>query len=111
MQAIAKDPASQQPDPGMSEHFMVNSARTDRPGLARHKRTPSRTGRLPYRRISHVRIIRSVTMRDPDSRHRVTRDAATASVTMTADQDSVRAVNLTAAIIKRCRTVLAERWR
>jgi hypothetical protein len=50
-------------------------------------------------------------MRDRDSRHRVVRDAATASVTMTADQDSVRAVNLTAAIIKRCRTVLAERWR
>jgi hypothetical protein len=30
---------------------------------------------------------------------------------MTADQDAVRAANVTAAIIKRCRTLLAERWR
>jgi hypothetical protein len=50
-------------------------------------------------------------MRDRDSRHRAVRDAATASVTMTADQGSGRAANITAAIIKRCRTVPAERWR
>jgi hypothetical protein len=50
-------------------------------------------------------------MRDRDSRHRAAGDAATAQVTVTADQDSVRAVNVTAALIKRCRTVLTERYR
>ena len=39
------------------------------------------------RRISHVGTIPSVTMRDRHSRHRAVRDAATAQVTVTADQD------------------------
>jgi hypothetical protein len=39
------------------------------------------------------------------------RDAATAQVTVTADQDSVRAAKATAVLIKRCRTVLTERCR
>ncbi len=42
------------------------------------------------RRISHVGTIPFVTMRDRDSRHEAVRDAATAQVTVTADQDSVR---------------------
>jgi hypothetical protein len=39
------------------------------------------------------------------------RDAATAQVTVTADQDSVRAAKATAVLIKRFRTVLTERCR
>jgi len=49
-------------------------------------------------------------MRDRDSRHRVTRDAATARLRI-ADQDSVSAAKETAVLIKRCRTVLTERCR
>jgi hypothetical protein len=50
-------------------------------------------------------------MRDGDSRHRAARDAATAQVAVTADQDSVRAAKVAAVLIKRCRTVLTERCR
>src|SRR5262249_33100028 len=72
-----------------------------------HKTTigvrPERSARpwvsCPQRRISHVGIIPSVTMRDRDSRHRAVRDAATAQVTVTADQDSVRAAKVTAVLI------------
>ena len=42
--------------------------------------------------ITHL----SVTTRDRDRRHRVVRDAATAQVAVTADQDSVRAAKVTA---------------
>lgn len=52
-----------------------------------------------------------VTIRDRDSRHRTLRDAATAQVAATADQDSVRAAKVTAVLIKHCRTVLTERCR
>ena len=47
--------------------------------------------------------------RNRDSRHRAVVDAATAHVTVTADLDSVRAADVIAALIKRCRTVLTER--
>jgi len=50
-------------------------------------------------------------MRDRDSRHRAVRDAATAQVAVTADQDSVRTANVATVLIKRCRTVLTERCR
>jgi hypothetical protein len=50
-------------------------------------------------------------MRDRDSRQRAVRDAATAQVTVTANQDSVRVAKVTALLIKRCRTVLTERCR
>ena len=53
----------------------------------------------------------SVTTRDRHSRHRAVRDAATAQVAVTADQDAVRAAKVTAVLIKRCRTVLTERCR
>jgi hypothetical protein len=56
-------------------------------------------------------LFRPVTMRNRDSRHRAVVDAATAHVTVTADLDSVRAANVIAALIKRCRTVLTERCR
>ena len=42
---------------------------------------------------------------------RAVRDAATAQVAVTADQDAVRAAKVTAVLIKRCRTVLTERRR
>jgi hypothetical protein len=50
-------------------------------------------------------------MCDRDSRHQAARDAATAQVAVTADQDSVKAAKVTAVLIKRCRTVLAVRCR
>jgi len=56
-------------------------------------------------------LYRPVTTRNRDSRHRAVVDAATAHVTVTADLDSVRAANVIAALIKRCRTVLTERCR
>jgi prevent-host-death family protein len=61
-------------------------------------------------RISRAGTNPLVTERDRDSRHRAVRDAATAQVA-TADQDSVRAVEVTAVLIKRCRTALTERRR
>ena len=70
-----------------------------------------RAGGHPSRRISHVGTIPSVTTRDRDSRHRAVRDAVTAQVAVTADQDSVRAAKVTPLLIKRCRTVLTERCR
>ena len=77
---------------------------------AQDRREPAPENR-PDRRISHSGTIPSVTMRDRDSRHGAVRDAATAQVTATADQDSVRAAKITAELIKRCRTVLTERRR
>ncbi len=56
-------------------------------------------------------LSRPVTTRNRDSRHRAVVDAATAHVTVTADLDSVRAANVIAALIKRCRAVLTERCR
>jgi hypothetical protein len=50
-------------------------------------------------------------MRDRDSRHPAVRDAETAQVAATANQDSVRAANVTAVLIKRRRTMLTERCR
>jgi len=43
------------------------------------------------------------------ARHRAVRDAETAQVAVTADQDAARAEKVTAVLIKRCRTVLTER--
>ena len=56
-------------------------------------------------------LSRPVTTRNRDSRHRAVADAAAAHVTVTADLDSVRAANVIAALIKRCRTALTERCR
>ena len=56
-------------------------------------------------------LFRPVTTRNCDSRHRAVVDAATAHVTVAADLDSVRAANVVAALIKRCRAVLTERCR
>ncbi len=50
-------------------------------------------------------------MRDRDSRHGAVRDAATAQVTVTADQDSGRAAKIIAVLIEYCGTVLTERRR
>jgi len=65
--------------------------------------------RRAERRISHAGNIPSVTTRDRHSRHRAVRDAETAQVAVTADQDAARAEKVTAVLIKRCRTVLTER--
>jgi len=54
---------------------------------------------------------RPVTTHNWDSRHGAVVDAATAHVPVTADLDSVRAANVTTALINRCRTVLTERCR
>jgi len=62
-----------------------------------------------YRRISHAGNIPSVTTRDRHGRHRAVRDAETAQVAVTADQDAARAEKVTAVLITRCRTVLTER--
>jgi len=43
------------------------------------------------------------------ARHRAVRDAETAQVAVTADQDAARAEKVTAVLIKRYRTVLTER--
>jgi len=66
---------------------------------------------LRTRRISYVGIFPSVTMRDRDSHHWAFRDAATAQVVVTADQDSVRMAKVAAVPIKRCRTVFTEHCR
>lgn len=50
-------------------------------------------------------------MRDRDSHHWAFRDAATAQVMVTADQDSVRVAKVAAVPIKRCRTVFTEHCR
>ena len=44
----------------------------------------------------------------PRSRHRAVRDAATAKVTVTAGQDSVKAAKVTVVLIERCETMLTE---
>ena len=62
-------------------------------------------------RISYVGIFPSVTMRDRDSHHWAFRDAATAQVVVTADQDSVRMAKVAAVPIKCCRTVFTEHCR
>jgi len=59
-------------------------------------------------RISHAGNIPSVTTRDRHSRHRAVRDAKTAQVAVTGDQDAAGAEKVTAVLIKRCRTVLTE---
>jgi hypothetical protein len=46
------------------------------------------------RQISHVGTVLSVTRRDRDYPHQAVRHAATAQVTVTADQDSVRTANV-----------------
>ena len=62
-------------------------------------------------RISYVGIFPFVTMRDRDSHHWAFRDAATAQVVVTADQDSVRMAKVAAVPIKRCRTVFTDHCR
>jgi hypothetical protein len=59
-------------------------------------------------RISHAGTILSVTMRDRDGLSPAFRDAATAQVTATADQDAAGVAKVTAVFIKCCRTVLTE---
>jgi len=77
------------------------------------RRAPSKSAREVAsrfeRRISHAGNIPSVTTHDRHSRHRAVRDAETAQVAVTADQDAARAEKVTAVLIKRCRTVLTER--
>ena len=68
-------------------------------------------GKRADRRISYVGIFPFVTMRDRDSHHWAFRDAATAQVVVTADQDSVRMAKVAAVPIKRCRTVFTEHCR
>ena len=51
---------------------------------------PSVSKRTERRRISHAGNIPSVTTRDRHSRHRAVRDAETAQVAVTADQDAAR---------------------
>ena len=63
------------------------------------------------RRISYVGIFPSVTMRDRNGHHWGFRDAATAQVVVTADQDSARMAKVVAVPIKCCRTVFTEHCR
>jgi len=60
--------------------------------------------------LTHFALV-AAPMLSSDSwcRHRAVCDAATAQVTVSADQDSVRAAKVTAVFIKRCRTILTER--
>lgn len=60
---------------------------------------------LTIRQISYISTIPFVTMRDRDSRHRAARDAATAQVAVTADQDSVRAAKVAAVLVSRATVV------
>lgn len=55
--------------------------------------------------------IPSATMRHRDSRHRAVRNVATTQVTGYRQSGLSQAPNVTAVLIKRCRTVLAERYR
>ena len=71
----------------------------------------SEDARHAERRISYAGIFPLVTMRDRDSHHWAFRDAATAQVVVTADQDSVRMAKVAAVPIKRCRTVFTEHCR
>jgi hypothetical protein len=87
------------------------SAGAEHPFLRRYDHHADPSASAPDRRISHVSTIPSVTTRDRGGRHRAVRDAATAQVTVTADQDSARAVKVAAVLIKRRRTVLTERCR
>jgi hypothetical protein len=82
--------------------------RADQPDLRSSKLPPRVTGSRAER-ISHAGNIPSVTTRDRHSRHRAVRDAETAQVAVTADQDAARAEKVTAVLIKLCRTVLTER--
>ena len=83
--------------------------RADRPVRCGIDGNADREALASYRRISRAGNIPSVTTRDRHSRDRAVRDAETAQVAVTADQDAAWAEKVTAVLIERCRTVLTER--
>jgi hypothetical protein len=103
------DPARSQTSDLAHTYLLADANRMTVRGTTDHQ--PADRDWRAYRRISHVGTIPSVTTRDLHSRHRAVRDAATAQVAVTADQDAVRAAKVTAVLIKRCRTVLTEHCR
>lgn len=87
--------ANHRPNPGAGNYVPITRI------CACNNATPSTSYRVQVRQISHVGTILSVTTCDRDNRHRAVRDAATAQVAVTVDQDSVRAANVPAMHIKR----------
>ena len=117
---------SARPRPG-NRLRSLRPARTETPPRGVHHRLDhprrnvsserSRGGQPDGRNAAHSGRYRASVLCPPSqpvtggSRHRAVRDAATAQVMVTADQDPGRAAKVTAVLIKRCRTVLTERCR
>jgi len=93
---VVRDACSSQHPPGRFGDRQTDDpgtvpAATERPDLDDHTRERTRTPGRTYR-ISHVGTTPSVTKRDRDSRHQAVRGAATAQVTVTADQPRLAAL-------------------